>query len=90
MARRNQKNEPRHESGGPVEVPTPGEVVVTCEKFPQLLVTSPCVQFVDGVATVSANVAEVLLGLPTEFAITRATDALVDRTLVEDSDETEE
>lgn len=86
MARRNQKDEPRHEAGGPVEVPTPGEVVVTCEKFPQLLVTSPRVQFVDGVATVSANVAEVLLGLPTEFAITRATDAPVNKPL----DETEE
>lgn len=54
-----------------VEAASEEPVLVRCEKYPSLLVTSPRVEFIDGFATVPEAVAEVLLGLSPEFGISR-------------------
>lgn len=46
-------------------------VLIRCEKYPSLLVTSPRVEFVNGLATVPEDVADVVLGLSPEFGISR-------------------
>lgn len=62
------------EEAAPVEASEPepeAAVLIRCEKFPSLLVTSPHVEFVDGLATVPEDVAAILLKLSPEFGLAR-------------------
>lgn len=78
MARRTVNKPPVEATGAEVEEIAPVEasgtgasVLMRCEKYPSLLVTSPRVEFVDGLAVVTEEVAEVLLGLSPEFGLAR-------------------